>query len=118
MTSKHNHTWAEYVYQWLMESYKSENSNVPPNPNRWIKLVEIIQFLWETWYIPTEIGWTLLVLIPKINMDTWGIGLIEIVWKVVEAVINTRIKSIVQFHNVLHVFCSGKGTGPLIWSLN
>ena len=67
---------AEHLQQWLRESYPTETSNAPPNPTRWFKLVEIIQFMRDTGSIPTELGWIFLVLIPKVNADTWLIGLI------------------------------------------
>ena len=38
----------------------------------------------------------------------------DTVWKVVEEVIYTRIKTVVQLHNVLHVFFAGRGTGTAI----
>ena len=44
-------------------------------------------------------------------MDTQGIGLIEVLWKDFEAVINTRVKLAVHFHDVLHVFFTLKGKG-------
>ena len=50
-----------------------------------------------------------MVLFTKGNADTKGIGLLEVILKVVEAVINTQIKSVVQFHNVLHGFCAVRG---------
>ena len=53
--------------------------------------------MWENGSIPTELGCTVLVMIPKGNTDTRGIGLLGVVWKVVEAVIDTRIKTGVQF---------------------
>ena len=37
-------------------------------------------------------------------MDTWGIVLLDVVFNVVEAVIDPRIKSVVQFNNVIHGF--------------
>ena len=40
-------------------------------------------------------GWTVLVSILKVNEYIWGIRLIELVLKVVEAVIDTQIKSAV-----------------------
>ena len=83
----------------------------PPNPTQWIKLVEIIQFMWETGSILTELVWTVLVLILKVNVHNWGIGLLEVVWKVVEAVIDIWIKSVVQSQNVLHGFCAERGSG-------
>ena len=68
-------------------------------------------------FIPTELGWNVLVLITKANADTWGIGLLEVVWKVVEAVIETWIKSLVQFHNEMHGFCAGREAGTAITEL-
>ena len=59
----------------------------------------------------------MLVLNPKRNVDTRGIGLLEVVWKVVEAVINTIITSVVQLNNVLHEFFSGSGTGAAVVEL-
>ena len=45
--------------------------------------------------MPTDMGWTALVLIKKVNEDTMVFGMLEVLCKVVEAVINTRIKSVV-----------------------
>ena len=64
-----------------------KTSTAPPNPNRWLKLVELIQFMWENEFIPTELGWTMLVIIQKSNVDTQRIRLLEVVWKLVEAVL-------------------------------
>ena len=59
----------------------------------------------------------MLILTPKVNADTWGIGLLDIARKVVEAVIDTCIKTVVQFHDVLHRFCAERGTGTIIMEL-
>ena len=59
----------------------------------------------------------MLVLIPKGNADTWGVGLLEIVWKVVEVVIDTYIKIVVNFHDVLHGFFTGRGSGTSIMEI-
>ena len=56
-------------------------------------------------------------LIPKGNKDTQGIGILEVVWKVAEVVIDTCIKTAVQFHDVLHGFCRGRGKGTTIMEL-
>ena len=40
----------------------------------------------------------------------------DVVWKVVEAVIDTRTKTVVQFHDVLHGFCAEKVMGEKSWS--
>ena len=43
--------------------------------------------------------------------------LLEVVWKVVEAVINNWIKLVVQFHNVIHGFHAGRVIGTAIMEL-
>ena len=58
-------------------------------------LVEIVQYMWITKNIPQELGWTILVLISKGNTDTQGIGILETIWKVVEAIVNTRLQAII-----------------------
>ena len=65
-----------------------------------------------------ELGCTVLVLIPNFNTYTQGIGLLGFMWKVVEAVIGIRIKTAVQFQDVLHEFCAGGVLGPQSWSSN
>ena len=54
------------------------------------------------------------VLIPKGNVDTRGIWIPEVVWKVAEAVIYTWIQTVFQFHNVLHGFFAERGVGKAI----
>ena len=62
-------------------------------------------------------GWKVLVLIPKGNTDTRGIGLLEFLWKVVEAIIDTHLRASVRLHDILHGFRIGKGTGKVILDL-
>ena len=50
-----------------------------------------------------------MVLIPKGITNTRGIGLLETLWKVVEALIDTRLRVSLQFHYVLHGFRAGIG---------
>ena len=92
----------------------SENSS---KPGRLMQIVDIVQYMWSTGEISRELGWTILVLIPKLNTDTRGIGLLETLWKVVEAIINTRLRSSIQFHNVLHRFRAGRGKGTATMEL-
>ena len=58
-----------------------------------------------------------MVLIPKENTDIQDIGLLEIKWKVVESVIDTRIKTVLKFHDVLHGIYTGRGSGTPILEL-
>ena len=59
-----------------------------------------------------------MVIIPKFGTYTQGIGMLEVMWKVVEGVIDTLVKSEVQFHDVLHGFHAGRGKGTTIMDLN
>ena len=65
-----------------------------------------------------ELEWTVLFMIPKSSTDTREIGMLEVMWKVVEGVIDTLVKAAVQFHDVLHGFHAGRGTGTTIMDLN
>ena len=81
-SGSHTHLRAEHLQQLLIEAYSEETYNDPPNPTWWVKLSEIIQSMWDTRSIPTELGCTMLVLITKGNTGTQGIGMLELVWKV------------------------------------
>ena len=63
-------------------------------------------------------GWTFLVLIPKDITNTWVIGLLETLWKVIAALIDTCLRASLQFHDIFHRFQSGRGTGMAIMELN
>ena len=49
---------------------------------------------------------------------TQGVGIMEILWKVVESIIDTLINAVVTFYNVLHRLCANRGTGSAIMELN
>ena len=52
-----------------------------------------------------------MVLIQKGKKDYRGIGLLEVMWKVVAAILNFRLMESITFHNFLHGFQAGRGTG-------
>ena len=55
--------------------------------------------------------WQVVVLIPKGKKDYCDIGLVEVMWKVVAEILNRRITASITFHNFLHRFWAGGGTG-------
>ena len=59
----------------------------------------------------------IIVLTPKGNTDTQGIGLLDTLWKVVEAIIDTSLKLCITFHNVFHDFCTVRVMGKSILEL-
>jgi len=44
----------------------------------------------------------------------WGIGLLEIVWKLITSIVDAMMKAKVEFHDVLHGFQAERGTGTAI----
>ena len=58
-----------------------------------------------------ESTWQAVVLIPKGKGDYRGIGLVEVMWKVVAVILNLRFTSSITFHDVLHEFRAGRGMG-------
>ena len=66
----------EHFKQWLQEACLRENSKTPPQTERWMCLLDIVQHMWHTGDITRWLGWTILVLIPKGTKDTRCIGLL------------------------------------------
>ena len=62
-------------------------------------------------------GWKILILVPKGNADTQGIGLLDALYKVTKAIIDTCIKKAVTFHVLIPRFRSRRGTGTPIVEL-
>ena len=52
-----------------------------------------------------------MVLIPKGIKEYRGVGLVEVMWKVVAAILHLRLTTAVTYHDVLHDFWAGRGTG-------
>ena len=50
-------------------------------------------------------------LIPKGGKDYWGIGLVEVMWKVVAVILNHCFTASIANHDFLHGFREGRGTG-------
>ena len=87
-----------------------EQSNTPPQRERWLCLVEIVQNMWRTGETPQDLGWTVLILLPKGTTDTRGIILLETLWKVVEALIYTCLCASLKIQDILQGFRSGRGS--------
>ena len=58
-----------------------------------------------------EAMWQAVVLIPKGKKDYRVIGLVEVVWKVVATILNCHFTSSITYHDSLHGFRTGRGTG-------
>ena len=68
----HTHLREEHLQAWIRDTYlvKTSTTSLPPKPTLWLKLVELIHLMWDNSSIPKELGCTMLVIIPKGNVDT------------------------------------------------
>ena len=55
-----------------------------------------------------------MVLITNSGGEYRGIGIVETIWKVCMSIINSRIRSYIVLHDVLHGFQQGRGTWTAI----
>ena len=74
--------------------------------------------MWRTGDIPQGFWCTILVLIPKGTTYTRVIVLLDTLCKVVESLMDTLLRSSLQFHDVLHGFPDRRGMGTAIMKLN
>ena len=98
---------AEHLRQWLAEA---EDEKEPDDTN-WRKVIWLVQEAFRSAELSQESMWSVLVLLPKGGGDFRGIGLIEVIWKVIEKITDRRISGNVEYHDVLHGFRSRRGCG-------
>ena len=77
----------------------------------WARVVELVQLEFRYGDLAEEATWQAVVLIPKGKGYYLGIGLVEVMWKVVAVILNRRFTSSITFHDVLHAFRAGRGMG-------
>jgi hypothetical protein len=99
-------TRAEHLREWL-NAAEREND---PDPGRWNKMMELVQHAFETGEFPTELPWSVLVLIPKGSGGCRGICLLEICWKVISKIMDFRMKQGIDFDDSIHGFRAERGT--------
>ena len=79
--------------------------------DNWTRVVDLVQLKFREVKLAEEATWQAVVLIPKGNKDYRGIGLVEVMWKVVAEILNHQLMASITFHNFLHGFWAGHGTG-------
>ena len=108
---------AEDLKAWLRgmeneeEAAKKGESGYTGAGDRWRLLVKLCEQVWETGSIPRQMLLTIVVLIPKGNSGEFrGIGLLEVIWKLLERVLDERLSEI-KLHDFLHGFRAKRGCG-------
>ena len=125
---------AEHLKQWLATArkYKKEketagNEEVATTTEReiieitaakketeldnWKRVVDLVQSDFREGKLVKKAMCQAVVLIPKGKKEYWGIGLVEVMWKVVAAILNSRLTTSITFHDLIHGFQAGRMTG-------
>ena len=79
--------------------------------DKWTRVVELVQSEFREGKPAEEATWQAMVLILKGKKDYRGIVLVEVMWKIVAAILNLRLTASINFHYFLHGFRAGCGTG-------
>ncbi len=104
---------AEHLKEWLANITLREEGGVEGLGDRWRSFVALLQAIWITGTVPTQMTWMIVVLLPKGGGNYRGIGLLDPIWKVVEKVMVARF-SVIKLHDCLHGGLPKRGTGTAI----
>ena len=111
---------AEHLKAWLRREEEGEEAEkegiegLEGVGDMWRLLVRLIQHIWDAGEIPSRMLLTIIVLISKGNSgDFRGIGLLEVMWKVIKKIIDARFKC-VSLHDALRGFRPGRGCSTAI----
>ena len=72
--------------------------------------MELTQTAFWDGNLAEEATWKTVVLIPKGKGEFRGIGLVEVIWKLLTLILHRRLTAI-KLHDVLHGFREGRSTG-------
>jgi hypothetical protein len=96
---------AEHLKEWLRGIKSEEDPETEPNNvgvgDQWRALAQLVQAIWDEGKIPLQLGWVLIVLIPKGGRDYRSISLLEPIWTVIKRVMDHWLEVIV-LHDSLH----------------
>ena len=93
------------------EEMEERREKTPDEMTNWKRVADLVRADLGEGLIVEEAMWQAVVLIPKGKKDYRGIGLMELMWKVVEDILNRRLTASITFHKLLHGFLAGRGTG-------
>ena len=112
---------AEHLKGWLEAARRGETGetaeterggqeNTREGAENWTRFVDLVQIAFRDGDLAEEATWQAAVLIPKEKKDYRGIDLVEVMWKVVAAIINCRFTASITYHDLLHGFRAGRET--------
>ena len=84
---------------------------MPADMTKWNRVVALVRENFGEGLLAEETTCQAVVLIPKGKGYYRGIGLVEEMWKVVADILNYWLTASVTYHDSLHGFQAGRGTG-------
>ena len=93
------------------EGTEDIRGKTPAEESNWERLVDIVHTSFGEGHLAEENMWQAVVMIPKGEKEYCGIGLVEVMWKVVAEILNLRLTASITFYEFLHGFWVGRGTG-------
>ena len=88
----------------MAENGETSASQAETEADNWMVFVDLVQSSFRVGKLAKEATWQALVMIPKGKTDYRGIGLVEVMWKIVAAIFNRWLMAFIIFHNILHGF--------------
>ena len=88
---------AEHAKKWLQGIRREEDPKQNGNQgagDSWRLLMRLVTAVWETGTIPQQMGWVIVILIPKGGGDYRRVGLLEPIWKIIEHVMDQLLNAI------------------------
>jgi hypothetical protein len=89
---------AEDIKKWLRGITLEEDPEKGPDNvgegDNWCLLIGLIQAIWTKGKILQQLTWVIVVLLPKGGGDYRGISLLELLWKVVERIMDQQLNAL------------------------
>jgi hypothetical protein len=91
---------AEHLREWMKGA--TDECKDPVKVMAWNKVLELVELVFTGKPLPKSFGVGILVLIPKGVPDQYrGIALLEVIYKLVSAIINRRLTARIDFHDAV-----------------
>ena len=74
-------------------------------------VVDLVQSAFRERNLAEDAMWKVVFLVSNGKKDYRGIDLVEVMWKLVAAILNFRLTASITFHSFLHDLQEGRGTG-------
>ena len=98
------------IKAWYEAAYLEEGEGNEEAMKKWKKIVELVQKCIGEEIIPQAFEYGILVIIPKDDMGgVRGIGLLELIHKLISQIINLRMSTSIQFCDKVHGFQKQRG---------